>query len=159
MTENDKNVFTASILGDTPFSRDYLLLDGKLQITVRALTQAEIDACFIQSAIDYRDGEVKSEYDRIEQATRYQVCLQLQRWSSAASPLELPASLDEWPNQAPADGTKLPQIAAYMFKKVFRTSIHYRLALHKVMAYNRLVARLEVLAQQPDFSIPTSPGG
>lgn len=157
VTEPDKNLFAASIISDTPFVKDYVLLGGQLVITVRSLTQEELDACFYQSAIEYRDqrGTVKTDSDRWEQATRYQVCLQLQKWVGTTTQ-EFPTRLADWEGEPAKGETLLPQISAFMLEQVFRSASAYRMALNKVMSFNRLLARLEALAQQPDFSIPTS---
>lgn len=154
VTDQDQDAFAVSLLGGIPFSKQYTLLKGRLQITLRSLRTHEYEATFRQVQREYSEGTLISDTDRWEKLQRYQALLQLQAWSTPDSSREFCEDLTDWANSGEEP---LRTIESYFERELFTgDGSAYRLLLIACARFNRLVARLEALATEEGFSQPTS---
>lgn len=162
VTDADKVLFVESLLAERPFQKEYELLGGRMTVTFRALTGAELDTIFAQCFHERATGELKSEFDFYERVNRYRAFLQLVSLRSdrflhefpegftketnphAATHYELPESLD--PRE-----TGLRLVADYVVTTALKTETLMRVVLAKCRQFNRLLAHLEAMADNADF--------
>jgi hypothetical protein len=159
-TDLDKQSYLQSLLGDKPYLKEYVLLGGSLTITFRTLTTREIDACFKQAYAARTAGKVDSMADFYELVQRFKLYLQLVRVKSTEFDHELPDGLSvetnpnaetfwEFPEGEPVE--PLLEVEKYIFKNVLKTDTLSRLTNVRCAHFNRLVSKLEVLTDNPDF--------
>lgn len=167
----EKMAFLQSMLGDKPFVQEAGLFGGQLVATFRTLTIGEMDVVYKQAYRDRNAGRLDSEIDFWEMVNRYRLMLQLQSVRGAGGKLlhDLPDaySLAANPNgtatwvtaeQADAmapDETGLPDIQTYLLDKVLKTETVFRIVNNACRQFNRLVSKLEAMADNSDFWQPT----
>jgi hypothetical protein len=144
------------LLGDKPYSKDYHLMGDKLMLRFRTLTLPEIDAIYAQVTRERKRGDISTDMDSLEKINRYRLFLQLQVVSAGTRLIELPEGLDTETNPNAAshwqgEGELLPQVANYVNTQVLTSESLMRMAQRTCQMFNRLVSRLEAMADNSDF--------
>jgi len=151
-TIEDKQIFLQAVLGGIAFRKVYFLLGKQLEVRLRTLTPEELDLCWKQSALEFSQGKLATAMDRMNQALRYQCCLQITDVRTGDKQVALPESIQDYDVAGvPAGETPLPQIAAYVQEQALGTESRQRILSNTVMDFNRLVAKMEANAHTPDF--------
>lgn len=160
-SSSDKDSYVHSLLGGKSWLKSFGLYKGKLLVTFRTLMADELDAIYQQVQFESRARPEQTTMDFVETVNRYRLCLQLQSLKGDDVHHDLPAGLntDTNPNaqshwQADPDEnnpTALPQIVKYLKKTVLTTESLYRVIALKGAEFNRLFAKMEVMADSPDF--------
>lgn len=156
VTEEDKDLFTAAMVGGQVFQKTYSLFGGRMRVTFRSLYSYEIDACFAQAYADHQAGKTATLTDRAENLQRYYLALQLVEIQSDQEFLQMPKSLKEW-GWAPNQQGVLPQIRDKVYQEVLKTESRVRVISGALMNFRRLYARLEANAERPDFYAAAGP--
>ena len=150
--DNDKQTFMQCVLGGQTWKKVYSLMDDQLAVTIRQLTPAEVDACFQQTHSERNRGLHPEPSDFYEQLLRYRMCLQLVDVRSGENLIPFPESMDTWEGVAvDPDPTTLPQIMKDVYAKVIHTESMNRILSTMTAKFNRLVSKLEVNVESPDF--------
>lgn len=156
-TENDKIVFQASVLGDIPFEKTYAILGGRLEVTFRSLTQAELDALFADGFIRRQSGELPTQDDFWEIVNRNQFYLQLVKISGPGRLTSFPEGLSPKTNPGKksywcedCEGGAVRKLEEDVHTKV-RDETTFRILRQQCNEFNRLRAHLEAMAERPDF--------
>lgn len=162
----DKMVFLHALLGQKPYIKEYELFGGHVLATFRTLTTSEIDVIYKQAWRDRETQKILTEIDHWERINRYRLFLQLSSLKSSGSDgfsYDLPDGLSKETNPNceatwnigenvlhPMD-TPLPLIEEWLVQNVLRTEALFRVVNFQCSQFNRLVARLEALADNSDF--------
>lgn len=163
----DKQAFLQSILGEIPYVREYDLLGGALRATFRTLTVREADAVFSHAHHELKTGKITNNEDFFERVNRLRLFLQLRRLTGAGqfdhgmpdglTPDTNPHAAQHWqaePLPAPFETGEEPlfdQIEAVINTQVIKTETVARVIRNALAQFNRLVAKLEALCDNPDF--------
>ncbi len=161
-TDGDKITFLHSILGEKSFTKDYPLFGGNVTVTFRSLTGREIDKIYAQVFHEQRKGEVQTGMDFHERINRYRLYLQLVGMKSNTFHHEFPDGFTKETNDTavetytlPADLTEgetgLRLVEAHVTRTALKTEIMVRTVTNECRRFNRLVAKLEAVADHPDF--------
>lgn len=167
-----KLAFLHCMLGEKVFTKDYPLFAGAVVLTLRTLTTRELDTVYLQVHADLRAGKIQTQDDVYESINRYKLMLQIQEIRSdslSAFRKDLPDGYSKtknpnatafWvtPEQEAgftADETGLPVIAEYVLENVLKTETIFRVMSGAYHRFNRLVSRLEAMADNSDFWKPT----
>lgn len=168
----DKMSFLHCMIGDKPYLKEIPLFGGAVVVVLRTLTTKEIDKVYSQAYKDRQDGKLPNELDYWERVNRYRLMLQLQSFRSTGAngfSKDLPDGYSQASNptatgfwvtaeqegqMAPGD-TGLPDIEAWMIDEVLKTEAVFRIVNNACNQFNRLVARLEAMADNSDFWKPT----
>jgi hypothetical protein len=165
-TRGDKIAFLHSMIGEKAYAKEYPLFGGRMVVGLRNLTLRELDVLFRQASLDEREGKFKLESEYWETVNRYRLCIQLQSFRAPGpggfirdfpdglSKETNPAATAFWEVDVPADGTAFPAIQEYLFDKVFTNEAVFRVVYATCQEFNRLVARMEAMADSPDFWPP-----
>jgi hypothetical protein len=166
----DKLAFVHALLGQKPFTKDYELFGGQLTAVFRTLTTREIDVVYRQAWRDRDAGRVVTEIDYWERTNRYRLFLQLSCLKSPGPDgfvHDLPDGLSREANPGctatwNVDGsavdvgeTPLPLIEEYVVENVLKTEHVFRVVNNACNQFNRLVAKMEAMADNTDFWRPT----
>lgn len=166
----DKLAFLQCLLGDKPYVHEYELFGGAVVVTFRTLTMAELDTLYRQVYLDQKAGKFDSELDYYEKLNRYRLCLQLQKFAAVGpggTVHDLPDGLSResnptaevtWQDGNPppeTGGTLLPMIEAHLTSDVLKREAVFRVVNTQCSQFNRLVAKLEAMADNSDFWRPT----
>lgn len=168
----DKMSFLHCMIGDKPYVKEIPLFAGAVAITLRTLTTKEIDKVYQQAYKDRQDGKLPNELDYWERVNRYRLMLQLQSFRSTGntgfnkdlpdgySQATNPTATGFWVTAEQEGGmspeqTGLPDIEAWMIDEVLKTEAVFRIVNNACNQFNRLVARLEAMADNTDFWKPT----
>jgi hypothetical protein len=161
----DIAAFLQAQLGMIPYVHETSLYDGLMVVTFRTLTIGEIDAVYSQASAESKKGMYATSNDFFERVNRLRLCLQLRAVRSARGNADLPDGLSAQTNphaavhwkgdEPPAGETILPQIEAYVTGHVLTNESAFRVAHQACMRFNRLVAKMEALADSPGFWNPT----
>lgn len=183
--DEEKLAFLASILGEKPFNKEYKLFGGQVLATFRQLTPREIEAIYHQVFLEAEAGTIKTDMDHFEKVNRYRMMLQLQRLRSAADKgfdHDLPDGLSPETNPRAVafydknprptkimaiDGedrevpdmsyTPLPQVEEFLLSEVLKTEAILRVIGNTCNQFNRLVAKMEAMANNSDFISGAAP--
>jgi hypothetical protein len=168
----DKMSFLHCMIGDKPYLKEIPLFGGAVVVTLRTLTTKEIDRIYGQAYKDRQDGKLPNELDYWERINRYRLMLQLQSFRSNGangfskdlpdgySQATNPTATGFWVtaeqegNMSPGE-TGLPDIEAWLVDEVLKTEAVFRVVNNACNQFNRLVARLEAMADNTDFWKPT----
>lgn len=161
--------FLQAQLGGVPFVWESPLFGGAVRVAFRTLTRAEIDTIFQQAGYEEERGVLRSAGDFNERVMRFRLALQLYRFRGGARDIALAAGLSaetnpkapsHWRADEPEDRreTILPQIDEYVAREVLNSETIYRVTQHACLQFNRLVGKLEALAETPDFWSATGSG-
>lgn len=165
----DKLSFLHALLGQKVFVKDWELFGGNVVATFRTLTTQEIDVVYRQAWRDREMGKVMTEIDYWERINRYRLFLQLQCLKSLGpdgfvhdlpdglSAQSNPQCTATWKVEEPIDPneTPLPFIEEYLVTNVLKTEAVFRVVNMCCNRFNRLVAKLEAMADNSDFWRPT----
>lgn len=168
----DKVGFLHAMIGDKPFAKEYPLFNGLVHVVFRTLTTKEIDKIYLQAHNDRLEGKASNDIDYYERLNRYRLVLQLQKFHSDGPDgfvKDLPDgysqsanshSVNQWisaekeaefsPNQ-----TALLDIEAWIIDEVLKTEAVFRVVNNACNRFNRLVSRMEAMADNSDFWKPT----
>jgi len=158
----EKMAFLHSMLGHKPYRRTIHLLGGQLRVTFRTLMTRELDVCYEQLSKDVAKNKLMSQIDHMEQLSRYRLCLQLSRIETTEGVMiDLPEALNKeavpnaqsvWEvDEGDDDDTALPQIESYIMTNVLATESLVRVLGSECGHFNRYVAKMEAMVNNPDF--------
>lgn len=148
VTEEDKNTFLIATLGGKPWVKTFSLMGDRLQITVRQLKTYELDECYKQAQRLQRDNPEAPMEEFFEQMMRYRICLQLVEVRTDEDIHEFPSELNEWDE---ASHNALPAIENKIYREVISTDSLGRIFSKVTGEFERLVGKLEVQVENPDF--------
>lgn len=169
---SDKMGFLHCLIGQQPFTKTYPLYGGNVEVTFRTLTTREIDTVYRQAYADQELGKIKTEVDYWERVNRYRLLLQLSKYEVRGANgflHDLPDGYSKethpdcaavWvtPEQAaeldPKE-TGLPAIEDHIVAEVLKTEAVFRFVNNTCNQFNRLVAKMEAMADNSDFWNPT----
>jgi hypothetical protein len=165
----EKLAFLHAVLGQKCYPKRYDLFGGNVTVTFRTLTTREIEAVFRQAYLDDRAGKLPTKADYWEAVNRYRLYLQLTSLSAPGPDgfvHELPDGLSEetnpdatacWKPVEPLEPgqTALPMIEDFVIGNVLKTELLFRTVHVACNEFNRLVAKLEAMADNSDFWKPT----
>lgn len=150
-TTADKQLFVASVLSQTRFTKTFKLLDGKFSVTFRALTTEENDLIIKQMVKDWNDGKISGPAHSVVEATKYQLALSIASVDTAVGPITLP-ELEDYDDDPPKDGsTILPGIVTYVQKNAMPNENMRRIISKAFGHFIDLQTKLEAMAETPDF--------
>lgn len=165
--------FLGCLLGDKPFTQDYPLFNGEVLVTLRTVTTRELDTIYQQTHTELLDGKIKTQDDFLETINRYRLMLQIRKITSPstmAMNVDLPDGYSKskngyasgfWVTEdreaefSPTE-TGLPAIEEYMMTNVLKSETLFRVTSVACRQFNRLVAKLEGMADNSDFWKPTA---
>lgn len=168
----DKVSFVQAMAGDIPYIRRYPLFNGMVEVTFRTLTMREIDIVYAQTYADREGGKLGSEVDFWEKINRYRLALQVvsyksegkngffkelpDGYSASANPhatsLYVPAEEEAKLEQGK---TALPTILDWFCSDLIKNETVFRIVYNACNQFNRLVSRMEAMADNTDFWKPT----
>ncbi len=168
----DKVAFLQCMLGEKPFVKTYPLFNNNVQVTFRTLTTRELDVVSKQAYKDRQEGKLPNELDYWEQVNRYRLMLQLQGFHSASpggfhkdlpdgySKSTNPMCTGTWVNEEREgelglNETGIPMIEQWIIEEVLKTEAVFRIVNNTCNQFNRLASRMEAMADNSDFWIPT----
>ena len=162
-TDDEKMGFLHSVLGQKTFLQQYDLFGGKVIVRFRTLTTKEMDVIYNFVFKQRETGIITTIQDYWEKVNRYRLYLQLMHLSAIDGSFThtLPDSYSRETNpyatefwQFPAydpDLGYLEQIEEKILKDVLRTETIQRTISTYCARFNRLVSKLEVMIDSPDF--------
>jgi len=151
------------VLGQKTFTQQYDLFGGKVIVRFRTLTTKEMDVIYNFVFKQRETGVITTIQDYWEKVNRYRLYLQLTHLSATDGSFthSLPDSYSRETNpyatefwQFPAydpDVGYLEQIEEKILKEVLRTETIQRTISTYCARFNRLVSKLEVMIDSPDF--------
>jgi hypothetical protein len=167
-TAKDKLSFLQSVLGAKPYSKNYSVFGGHLQLKFRTLTIKEIDKLYADTFTAQQEGKISTASDYYEYLNRLRMNVQLVSIKGKKVPLHhsLPTGMDKTTN-AQADshwedflkekgsykegeGLAL-QIQDYVMENVLNTEQLLRIVSFECQKFNRLAAKLEARVDDSDF--------
>lgn len=162
VTPGDKTTFLHAVLGEKPFTKDYPLYGGQVTVTFRTLTAQEIDTVFAQVFHEKKKGEIVTDMDFYEKVNRYRLYLQVQTVRSNAFQHDFPAGFTtrtnpgadshyELPANLPEGETGLRLVEEHVRGAALKTETMTRTVTLASRTFNRVVAKLEAFADNPDF--------
>ena len=161
--QDEKMGFLHSVLGQKPFIQQYQLFGGQVVVRFRTLTTKEMDVIYNFVFKQRESGLITTIQDYWEKVNRYRLYLQLTYLSSTDGSFThtLPDSYSKETNphaeefwQFPAYDPELgylDQIEEKILKDVLRTETIQRTISTYCARFNRLVSKLEVMIDNPDF--------
>lgn len=171
-SHNDKLGFLQMLLGQKVFSKRYLLYAGHLRLTFRSLTLREIDILYQETFKASKSGVIATSADYYEYLNRLRLYLQLTNLSAQQSALHitLPTGLTKethpsaesfwdvflrdkgcYKEETENGPTLVEQVKDYILTKVLCTEHLHRIVSHACNKFNRLVVKLEVCVDDPNF--------
>lgn len=168
----EKMAFLHTLLGEKPYSKEYKLFDGAVVVCFRTLTPREIDVVYRQAYLDTKNGDIKESVDYYERLNQYRLYLQIVKiyanveggfhhtmndgYSEFTNPhVGSPWFTEEQEAELGSDVTGLKEIERWMMENVFKTEALFRVVNTECNRFNRLVAKLEAMADNSDFWKPT----
>lgn len=161
--QDEKMGFLHSVLGQKPFVQQYELFGGQVIVRFRTLTTKEMDIVYNFVFKQREAGLISTIQDYWEKVNRYRLYLQLSYLSASDGSFThtLPDSYSKETNphgeefwHFPAydpDLGYLDQIEEKILKDVLRTETIQRTISTYCARFNRLVSKLEVMIDNPDF--------
>lgn len=148
-TADDKMLFTAGILsqGKARFVKAYTLYNSAVVVVFQTLASAEMQDITRQVNRDIADGGVRTEMDMLAKVMEYRSALSL--YSVAGKDLSwiIPATIQtEPPTEEP-----LKKLLEIIDATVLAAEPFKRVVLRKFNEFQRLVEKLEVMVDDPDF--------
>jgi len=160
---DEKMGFLHSVLGQKTFIQEYSLFGGKVIARFRTLTTKEMDVIYNYVFQQRESGDISTIQDYWEKVNRYRLYLQIiylaatdgsftHQLPDAYSKESNPHGTDFWqfPAYDPEVGY-LDQIEDKILKDVLRTESIQRTISTYCARFNRLVSKLEVMIDNPDF--------
>lgn len=163
----DKISFVHTLLGGKVFTKKVELLGGHLTVTFRTLRLPEVDIIYRQAFLDKSNKDL-NDVDYFEVLNRYRLMLQLINLEGKGIQEDLADGYSQrtaadcvrpWINADEeallTDRTGLPEIETWMVENVLKTEAIFRVVFRACNDFNRLVAKLEAMADNSDFWKPT----
>lgn len=161
--QDEKMGFLHSVLGQKTFIQEYSLFGGKVHVRFRTLTTKEMDVIYNYVFQQRESGEIETIQDYWEKVNRYRLYLQLIYLSASDGSFthQLPDAYSKESNPHATDFWQFPaydpevgyldQIEDRILKEVLRTESIQRTISTYCARFNRLVSKLEVMIDNPDF--------
>ncbi len=152
-SSEDKLSFVQAVLGGTRFKKRYDFFDGNLVIVFRSLSTLEADVAFTQTAYDARQNGFLDEGQYFRTLMDYRLCMGIESIASSEGKFEVPETLtdDFKTDKPPKNATKLTYIVPYIYETVLKTENLRRTIGAAFYRFQRLVEKLEVRADDPNF--------
>jgi hypothetical protein len=125
----------------------------------------ELEVCYKQAYADQLAGKIKDTMSFWEEVNRNRLVLQLLDFipkESAATSLPEgysretnPTAETFWEVGNTGDVTNIPQIKKFIFDKLLSTESSFRAVYGACHNFNRLAAKMEAMADNSDFWLPT----
>jgi len=153
----DKEHFIAAVLGQSLFKKRYTCMDGKMAVTCRSLSVADVQMIQQQLGAMVRSAEVVGDSEYIPTMHQFRLALTVSRIVVGGNVLYVMPGIDEWvaANPPTADdklaATPLPRLVEYFYKHATPTESIRRIIGNICNDFQRLVEMLEVMADRPDF--------
>lgn len=152
ITSKDKQVFTAAILGQQRFVKDYDVFDGQMKVTFKALTVKENQLVIDQLMHDWKNNKLTNTGIAVAEANNYQLVLGLKSISYNNTVQEIPELFsDDVEFETPTEGTILPDFLKYVYDNYLKTETMRRIVLKMYGDFINLQNKLEVMAENSDF--------
>lgn len=167
----DKMAFLQCLLGMKDYTKVYPLFNGTFYIKFRTLSKKELDIVYRQTYADRITAKFETGLDYYERLNQYRTMLQLCDFRSAAGEVihDLPDGYsrstnkhatgvwvsDEREAELPHDETDLPAIEQYLTENVLAGETLFKVVSNACHQFNRLVAKMEAMADNSDFWKPT----
>lgn len=169
---SDKMGFMHSVLGLKPFTKNYSLFNGLMEVRFRTLTTREADKVYAQTFADKEAGKLPTDFDFWERLNRYRMILQIHTVKTSGPDgifKELPDGYSASTNNTatgfylqPEDEAKLginktglPDIEEWMIDEILKTEHVFRAVNIQCNQFNRLASKMEVMIDNSDFWKPT----
>jgi len=161
--QEEKMGFLHSVLGQKTFVQQYSLFGGKVVARFRTLTTKEMDVIYNFVFKQRESGEIQTIQDYWEKVNRYRLYLQITYLSATDGSFthQLPDGYSKESNAHAAEYWNFPaydpevgylaQIEDHVLKEVLRTESIQRTMATYCARFNRLVSKLEVMIDNPDF--------
>lgn len=161
--QDEKMGFLHSVLGQKPFIQQYDLFGGKVVVRFRTLTTKEMDTIYNVVFQQRESGAVTTIQDYWEKVNRYRLYLQLIYLASSDGSFThtLPDSYSKETNPSgdhfwdfsgiPEDMERFSKVENTLLTDVLRTETIQRTISNYCARFNRLVSKLEVMIDSPDF--------
>ena len=171
-SHTDKLGFLHMLLGQKVFTKRYLLYSGHLRVSLRSLTLREIDVLYQETFKAQKMGVITTDHDYYEYLNRLRLYLQLTSLSAQQSALHItlpdgltkethPSAESFWDvflkekgcyKEETDNGSSLvDQIKDYVLTNVLCTEHLHRIVSNTCSKFNRLVVKLEVCVDDPNF--------
>jgi hypothetical protein len=153
-TPAERQRYLQAVLGLKPFDQIITLYGGAVEATFRELRPGELDAVFMaafsrQAEDPENDARAQTFAEWVD---RYRLCLQLTHLRLGDQPMVLPKDLNGWKLDATVSDVDAVRAAAdSVFSTVVNTESLGRAMMAALGRFCRLVAKLEVSADRPDF--------
>lgn len=171
-TYQEKISFLHCILGEKTYVQEMPLFNGTVTVAFRTLTTREVDVVYKQAYRDRQEGKLSNDLDYWEHINRYRMMLQLSAFKSTIpngphrdlpdgySKSTNPLCTGTWvteekENEMSREDTGLPQIEEWIIENVLKTETVFRMVNNTCNRFNRLVAKMEAMADNADFWKPT----
>lgn len=153
----DKQAYVISTCGGIPFRKSYSLFGGKASVEFRGSIFGELDDCYRQASKDMLSSGAAVAYeDFVDRFKLYRLVSQLARLDLAGNIMNFPASLAEWElDDAPKDKTRVQNILAMVSTEALKSHTVLRVLIKLNDRFNGLLRKVEDMAEQEDFWIPT----
>jgi hypothetical protein len=154
-TDVERQAYLQAVLGQVPFEKVYSLFGGHVQLTLRELRPREVDAIYLAASRgvtqdDSSDAMRAAKF--MEWVDRYRLALQMTRLRIGDKPMTFPGKLVDWRTADGQDDAALANAAAdVIFSEVVTSESLGRALMLALGEFCRLVAKLEVAADRPDF--------
>lgn len=173
---SDKMAFLQCLIGQKPYVKAYPLLGGNVEVAFRTLTTREVDVVYKQAYADQSAGRINTEVDFWERVNRYRLFLQMASYKADGAngfSHDLPDGYSKstntdaqgvWVTEAReaelfdetlGSGTGVTAIEDWLISNVLKTEAVFRIVNNACNQFNRLVAKLEAMADNSDFWKPT----
>jgi len=162
-TKDEKMGFLHSVLGQKPFTQQYALFGGQVTVRFRTLTTKEMDVIYNFVFKQRESGDISTIQDYWEKVNRFRLYLQLSHLSAKDGSFThtLPDAYSRGTNSHGTEFWNFPafdpelgylaQIEEKILKDVLRTETIQRTISTYCSRFNRLVSKLEVMIDSPDF--------
>jgi hypothetical protein len=157
ITDADKEIFVASVLGGTRFVKNYTLMGGRYEVKFRSLLAEENKQIHRQLLIDQKRDEFQSDTEWFLRFFEYRLACSVEAIIadgkviatvpelSEVGPLELPNKTDD------KYLVDLVRLRNYVVVDVLKMEITRRLISNKFREFQRLYESLEAMALEPNF--------
>lgn len=157
MTEADKEVFIASVLGGTRMQKSYSIMKDRYIIKFRGLTAEENKKIHRQLLVDQKNDEFQSDTEWFLKFFEYRLACSVETVAVDDKILAMVPELDdikdaELPSKT--DDKNLPPLVRlrnYVLGDLFKMEITRRLVSGKFREFQRLYETLEAMAVEPNF--------
>ena len=159
----EKLSFLHSVLGQKPFTKQYDMFGGQVVVRFRTLSTKEMDVIYRAVFKQREKGEIVTAQDYWEKVNRYRLYLQLSYLAStdgsfthtlpdAYSEETNPHGTDYWEfSSYDSEVGYLDNIEDKILTEVLRTETIQRSIANYCARFNRLVSKLEVMVDNPNF--------